>query len=244
MYGMLKVTGPAAASPSVKIWVPAQGASIVGPDVAVAVEIRGLELDAAAIGSPTNKPGSGHWHVLLDGKLIGPVGKLQSVLKDVAAGQHTVKAELHNNDHSPLTPLVEDSVTFSVAPPPTPVPTPTPTATPVPTPIPMPTTAPPALDSVTLPNRFYGTLRLYKKADKSDAYPAPAGAKVYAVVGGTLWESQTVSKGEGFDYIITIRARQSPDTKIDFYVDGIKADQAGTWEKGGGSKLDLTVRVP
>ncbi|MBI4289796.1 MAG: hypothetical protein HY671_15385 [Chloroflexi bacterium] len=125
MYGALKVVGPPAAQPSVKIWAPAQGASVVGPDVVVAAAIRGFDIDASAIGSSANKPGSGHWHLLLDGKLVGPVGKLQSVLKALALGQHTVKAELHNNDHSALTPPVEDSITFNViAPTPAPIPTP------------------------------------------------------------------------------------------------------------------------
>lgn len=247
MYGMLKVTGPAAASPSVKAWVPVQGASIVGPDIAVAVEIRGFELDASAIGSSTNKPGSGHWHVLLDGKLIGPVGKLQSVLKNVAAGQRTVKVELHNNDHSALTPPVEGSVTFNVTAPPTPTPTATPTATatPVPTPAPMPTAAPPALKgSSSLPNMYYGKLTFYKKADKSDAYAAPAGSKVYAVIGGTLWETQPSAKGQSFDYSITIRSRDSSDKNITFYVDGNKADQTSTFVEGGVNQLDISVRLP
>ncbi len=134
MYGTLKVVGPTAAPPSVNIWAPAQGTSVVGPDGVVAVAIRGFDLDALAIGNSTNKPGSGHWHLLLDGKLVAPQGKLQGLLKDLAVSQHTVKAELHNNDHSALTPPVEDSVTFSVTAPPTTVPSPTPAIqTPAPT---------------------------------------------------------------------------------------------------------------
>ncbi|MBI4287920.1 MAG: cupredoxin domain-containing protein [Chloroflexi bacterium] len=230
MFGMLKVVGPPAAQPSVKVWFPAKDVNVVGPNVAVAVEIKGLDVDASSIGSSTNKAGSGHWHLLLDGKLVGPQGKLQNILKDLAAGSHTFKAELHNNDHSALAPPVEDSVTFTVTLPPPP---------------PMPTGAPPALKgSSEFPHMFYGTLRLYKKSDKSDAAPAPAGAKVSAVVGGALWETKEAVKGKDFDYSITLQARDSPETKIDFYVDGVKADQTATWTKGEVTKLDITVRIP
>ena len=134
MVGQVTVTGAKAASAGIKIRYPQSGANVTdAAQVAVAVEITGFDLDPAAIGNATNKAGSGHWHVLLDGKLVAPQGKIYAILKEgVGVGSHTVKAELHNNDHSPLSPVVEDSVTFNVVAPPTPTPTAVPTATPAP----------------------------------------------------------------------------------------------------------------
>ena len=128
MVGTLRVVGPWAATPSIKVRAPAPGGDMVGPQVLVAVEVTGFELDEAAIGTSPNKPGAGHWHLLLDGREVGPVGKLHAFLQNVAVGQHTIRAQLHNHDHSLLSPAVEDTIPFNVVPPP---PTPRP-ATPTP----------------------------------------------------------------------------------------------------------------
>lgn len=127
MVGSLQVTGPVAGPPAIKQRYPAATQDVMGPNVVVAVEITGFEIDPGAIGG-ANQPGKGHWHLLLDGRLVAPQGKIYTTLPNVAPGQHTVKAELHNNDHSPLSPAVEDSVTFNVIAPPAP----TPAATPAP----------------------------------------------------------------------------------------------------------------
>lgn len=105
-------------------------------------------------------------------------------------------------------------------------------------------TPPPLKGSSALPNMYYGKLTFYRKVDKSDAYSAPAGSKVSAVIGGTVWETQPSVKGQGFEYSITIRARYSPEKTINFYVDGIKADQTATWIESAVNQLDLTVRLP
>jgi len=91
---------------------------------------------------------------------------------------------------------------------------------------------------------FYGKLTFYKKSDKTDAYAAPAGSKVSAVIGGTLWETTPSAKGQGFDYSITIRSRDISDKTITFYVDGNKADQTATFVEGGVNQLDISVRLP
>ena len=56
--------------------------------------------------------------------------------------------------------------------------------------------------------------------------------------------TQPSVKGQGFDYSITIRSRYSSEKTINFYVDGIKADQTATWVEGAINQLDLTVRFP
>ena len=128
MVGAIEVVGPKAATPAIKIRHPTAAGSVIDTGTGqaiVAVEITGFDLDAASIGG-ANKAGAGHWHLLLDGKLVAPQGKIYTTLTGLAQGQHTVKAELHNNDHSALSPAVEDTVTFTVVPAPTPTPTRTP----------------------------------------------------------------------------------------------------------------------
>lgn len=77
------------------------------------VQISNLTLAPGAIGQ-ANQPGQGHWHLLLDGKLVQPVGTESFTLTGVTTGPHTIKVELHNNDHSPLSPPVEATVRFAV----------------------------------------------------------------------------------------------------------------------------------
>ncbi len=131
MVGMLRVTGPSTGPATIKVRAPKADAVVRGSpaSVTVSVIITGFELDKAAIGSATNKPGTGHWHVLLDGALVSPVGDVFTTLQNVAVGTHTLKVELHNNDHSPVTPAVADTISFKVEPPNTPTPVATATKT-------------------------------------------------------------------------------------------------------------------
>lgn len=157
------------------------------------------------------------------------------------------------------TPVATPLLTPSPTPVPTPVPTPppmpvatpapTPTTTPAPTPVvtptpaPMPTGTPPALKANAPPHLFYGRLLFYQKEDRSDAYTAPPGVVISAVVGGAVWETKGAAGGQGFDYSIQVRARESPGKAIDFYVGGIKADQSGIFQEAAVSRIDLTVRL-
>ena len=109
MVGVLRVTGPSDGSPTIKLQAPkADGNIRRGPrDVTVGVQVTNFELDAANVGGSKNKAGTGHWHLLLDGKLVKPTPELFVTLKKVSVGSHTLKAELHNNDHAPVTPAAE-----------------------------------------------------------------------------------------------------------------------------------------
>ncbi|MBI3954031.1 MAG: hypothetical protein HY330_05910 [Chloroflexi bacterium] len=126
MGGMLRVAGPSTGAAALKVRAPRADRPITSrgatTGVAVGVEVIGFELDKANLGSSTNKAGTGHWHVLLDGQYVSATADLYAILQNVAVGSHTVKVELHNNDHSPVSPAVEGSVTFTVNPPPTPTP--------------------------------------------------------------------------------------------------------------------------
>lgn len=100
-------------SPTLSIVSPTDGAAVSGPDVPMRVAVNYLTLDPGAI-AKANEAGKGHWHLLVDGKLVGPVGTTDTVVKGLTPGQHTIKAELHNNDHSALNPVVEKTVTITV----------------------------------------------------------------------------------------------------------------------------------
>jgi len=67
----------------------------------------------------TNVPGEGHYHVYLDDATGGDylTNDYQSPVHltvNTTAGPHTLRVELHNNDHSVLTPIVEDIVNVTV----------------------------------------------------------------------------------------------------------------------------------
>ena len=128
MVGVLRVTGPSDGASTIKLQAPAADGNIRrGPrDVTVGVQVTNFELDAENVGGSTNKAGTGHWHLLLDGELVKPTAELFVTLEKVSVGTHTLKAELHENDHTPVAPAVEDSITFTVQPRPTPTPEPTP----------------------------------------------------------------------------------------------------------------------
>ncbi|MGH2583642.1 MAG: DUF4399 domain-containing protein [Dehalococcoidia bacterium] len=110
---------------SIKITEPAAGATVASP-VTLAVDIQGVPVKAAAEGDPN----AFHYHALVDvdpstvlvpGQPI-PTGQSNIIhtadpnltLPDLAPGQHTVVAVLTRTDHVPLSPTVQDRITFTV----------------------------------------------------------------------------------------------------------------------------------
>ncbi len=103
-----------AAAPSISILAPADGAT-VGTTVSLRVDIGGFVIDAEALGQ-ASVPGRGHYHVTVDGTTIdfevtGPI----YAISNLAEGDHTIEASLHNNDHTALSPGVSDQVSITVA---------------------------------------------------------------------------------------------------------------------------------
>lgn len=98
---------------SVKIVSPMNGATVAGPDVTFMFEVTGLTLAPNEIGM-LPVPGHGHMHIYLDGLFKGTVGTTAFTLMGVAPGMHTVRVDLHENNHALLMPPVEASVTFTV----------------------------------------------------------------------------------------------------------------------------------
>lgn len=90
----------AAPQPALSILTPQDGATITGPNVPIAVDVKGLKVDCASAGK-TPQEGVGHWHVILDGGLVdmacGP-GYLVS-LRNVKSGPHTLMAVPAMNNH-------------------------------------------------------------------------------------------------------------------------------------------------
>lgn len=101
------LAGPAAAAgtPTVAI----TGTAVKGGVVTVTVRITGWKLLPALVGKAANTPGGGHWHVFVDGKYNTAAATSRGVTNKLAAGAHTIAAELANNDHSRLSPPVRSA---------------------------------------------------------------------------------------------------------------------------------------
>lgn len=112
---------------TINISAPAEGATVSGP-VMLNVNIEGVTVKPAAEGDPQ----AFHYHALVDvdpstilqpGQPI-PTGQGNIIhtadaalaLNDLAPGEHSVVVVLTRTDHVPLSPNVQDRVTFTVAP--------------------------------------------------------------------------------------------------------------------------------
>ena len=109
-------SGGGSSSASISLVEPDDGSTVDGDRFEVRVNVEGLTLDGTKIGLPAaQNPGVGHWHVYVDGKYAGlSVSDVISLPNDampsIAAGEHEIKVQLHNTDHTPLQPEVTDSV--------------------------------------------------------------------------------------------------------------------------------------
>ncbi|WP_221056348.1 fasciclin domain-containing protein [Methanoculleus chikugoensis] len=144
------VTPPTEAN--VTIIEPMEGANVTAGNVTVSVNVTNFTL-VEPTGQP-NAPGEGHLHYYLDAPVptnasepaIPPTGgyvistNLTHTWENVTAGAHNLSVQLVNNDHTPLIPLVADTVNVTatggvnVTPTPTVNVTPTPTMNVTPTP--------------------------------------------------------------------------------------------------------------
>jgi hypothetical protein len=102
------------ASASITITAPAQGATIFGNSTTVTVTVANFALSPAHVGTAPVE-GEGHWHVLVDGVYQGFSATTSAVVTGLTVGDHTLRVELHNNDHSALAVDVFAVVTIHVA---------------------------------------------------------------------------------------------------------------------------------
>lgn len=109
----LAVQPAAASTPGIMILSPMPGTAVMGPNVMVTVQVTNFILSPGEIGLPPI-PGHGHLHVFLDGTLTAITAAGTNTLMGLMPGMHTVRVELHQNNHLALTPPVEATVTFTV----------------------------------------------------------------------------------------------------------------------------------
>ncbi|MBI2845264.1 MAG: hypothetical protein HYX86_01825 [Chloroflexi bacterium] len=91
---------------------PAAGASVEGPSITLAMEVQNLTIQPAG---GANNPNQGHFHVFVDGGANYDVVYDTTHTLTLAGGEHTLRVELRNNDHSPFSPAVVREVIFTVS---------------------------------------------------------------------------------------------------------------------------------
>jgi hypothetical protein len=99
--------------PSIRLLSPSPGAIIYGNATALTVLVTNFTLSAAHVGQAP-VAGEGHWHVFVDDVYSGFSATSSFDLTGLAVGDHTLKVELYNNDHSELGMDVVAQVTVHV----------------------------------------------------------------------------------------------------------------------------------
>src|SRR2546427_631935 len=100
---------------SISIVSPANNAGVSNAGFRISVAVSGRVLDPENYGG-TNIPGHGHIHVYEGTTLLGTTTTTWFDAT-LGTGDHTLRVELRNNDHSPLTPAVSTQITVHVGPP-------------------------------------------------------------------------------------------------------------------------------
>ncbi|MDD5418692.1 MAG: PQQ-binding-like beta-propeller repeat protein [Methanomicrobiaceae archaeon] len=164
--------------PAVTIVEPEEGANLTGDAITVTVNVTNFSLVDALGGE--NVPGEGHLHYYLDAAVptnasapaitapgtYVPTVNTSHTWENVTPGEHNVSVQLVNNDHTPLIPLVYETVNVTVGEEAAPTETPT-EATPTPA-----EPSPAAPETVTVDLVAEGI------AFDTDTITVPAGAEV------------------------------------------------------------------
>ncbi len=101
--------GSAASDATVRLVEPTAGATVAAGTVTVRVETTGLKF---SMPSNTNVSGEGHVHFTLDDRPFIMSVEPQAELEDVSPGQHTLKAELVQNDTQSFDPPIVETIEF------------------------------------------------------------------------------------------------------------------------------------
>lgn len=104
------------AEPQIQLLSPAANATVTAGTVQGYVSVSNFLLDPFAVGYNA-VPGTGHYHIFLDGKYIGNSAGTGFVanLSGASVGQHLLTVNLANNDHSLISlPTASASVTLTV----------------------------------------------------------------------------------------------------------------------------------
>lgn len=119
---------PVTGAPKIVVITPQPGQTIYGDKIPILFSVTGLQLTDYNTNSYIT-PGQGHIDVWLDDpNPTKDTAKMvitdNTIYSDVPAGNHTLRAELVNNDHSSLTPPEVVTVSFKTAPVGSPAPAP------------------------------------------------------------------------------------------------------------------------
>lgn len=99
-FGYNHTIAATAVVPSIRVVSPAPGGVVSGSGFRMTVSVTGIELDTANYGG-TQIPGHGHMHYFIDGGGLAATSTTPFVdFGSMPVGPHSIKAELHNNDHS------------------------------------------------------------------------------------------------------------------------------------------------
>lgn len=103
-------------TPVMSFVTPHRTQVVTGTTVPVAISLKNWTLNCDLAGTP-NKPGVGHWHLLLDGGLVNMICSRSFMLslQNVKPGPHTLTAVPAGNDHAELE-KSEAKVTFTYKP--------------------------------------------------------------------------------------------------------------------------------
>ena len=96
---------------TVEILKPAQNAVLDSGQVELEIDLEGGRIGSLA--SVENRPGEGHLHISVDGKLATMDGAAEQVIP-VEPGRHELEVEFVANDHAPFCKRVNDRVRFTV----------------------------------------------------------------------------------------------------------------------------------
>jgi hypothetical protein len=96
----------------VEILSPANDEDLESGTVQLRVRLEGGEI--ASLASTTNRPGEGHIHISIDGRLESMSGESEQTL-EVAPGNHEVEVEYVANDHASFCTRVVDRARFTVS---------------------------------------------------------------------------------------------------------------------------------
>jgi len=107
---LFAATPGSAAGYTIKVISPATGAQVSSLGVRIVVQVGGgFILDQQNFGG-TNITDHGHIHYFVDGVYKGATWLTEFVFSGLTPGAHTLKAELHYDDHGLVVPIVADSV--------------------------------------------------------------------------------------------------------------------------------------
>lgn len=97
-------------TPTLSLVEPADGSTVPAGDLKVNSEVENLKF---TMPSNTNVPGEGHIHYTLDDRPFEMSVEPGMVIKDVEPGEHTLEAELVQNNTQPFDPPIKQTITFT-----------------------------------------------------------------------------------------------------------------------------------